>query len=126
MFRTVSLMSLALLFVMLSYPNQSRADDKLFLANKCNKCHTISALGIKKLGDEAASEEKSASGPPDLSNVGKFHDVAFITSFLKKEIDHAPHDGRTDTKKHMKKWDGSDADLTTIATWLTSQKADPK
>jgi hypothetical protein len=98
------------------------ADEKAkFVDQKCNKCHAISAAGIElaKGGDE---EEEDGEAPPDLSHTGKYHDVAFIKAFLMKTADHVPHDGVKVTKKHSKKFKGTDEELTAMATWLASFK----
>ena len=106
------------------------ADQTTFEANKCNKCHAVSAYGITRLnaaapGAEDTAAEEGATKIPDLSNVGKFHDAAFFTSFLKKEIGHVPHPGLDNDKKHKTKFSGSDDDLKKIADWLATLKKDP-
>lgn len=96
-----------------STPSHAAGDGKtLFVENKCNSCHTISAQGVRKAkGDE----EENGKKPPDLSHVGKEQNARWIKGYLMK----------TETlngKKHKKAWKGSDADLTTLADWLASLK----
>jgi hypothetical protein len=109
---------------------EAKASDKLFVDNKCNKCHAISAYNIeKKKGAKEDSddedEDKDKIDPPDLSNVGTFHDAAFITSFLKKEVEHKPHAGNDSKKKHKVKFKGSEDDLKGMVDWLVTLKKQP-
>lgn len=82
----------------------------LFLANKCNTCHTIASDGIEK--------KVKATGkkiPPDLSTIGDQKTADWIVKYLKK----------TETiknEKHPKSWTGKDEDLMLIAKWLESHK----
>ena len=91
----------------------SFADGKsIFTANKCNGCHAISAQGVQVVkGDDDDGGKK----PPDLSHVGKDHNAQWIAGFLKKTE-------KLNGKNHKKAWKGSDADLTTLSTWLGSLK----
>lgn len=108
---------------------EARASDKLFVDKKCNKCHAISAFNIeKKAGKDDAEEEdgdKDKVESPDLSNVGTFHDAAYLSSFLKKEVEHKPHAGADNTKKHKVKFKGDDAELKQMADWLVTLKKEP-
>lgn len=98
---------------LLSTPSHAAGDGKaLFISNKCNSCHTISAQGVQKIKSD---EEETGKKPPDLSHVGKEKDAKWIKGYLMK----------TETlngKKHKKAWKGSDADLTTLADWLATLK----
>ena len=78
----------------------------LFVANSCNTCHSVTAQGVQKTGQSTA---------PDLSGVGLKHNADWITQYLNKTVE-------MNGKKHMKKWKGTPADLTTVATWLAAQK----
>ena len=82
----------------------------LFMAQKCNTCHSIESLSIAR----TTKSEKMAG--PDLSNVGGTHLAPWITAYLKKEQANA------EGKKHGKGWTGSDADLKTLADWLATLK----
>lgn len=79
---------------------------KLFMANKCNTCHTINSLHITRTGSLHA---------PDLSKVGSQHDAKWFQAFLTRKES-------LDGKKHPKMWSGADADLTTLTNWLATLK----
>ena len=94
----------------------------LFLSNKCNTCHTITAAGVEKKKAEATAEdskEKSDKKPPDLSSVGLERKAEWIGKFLMK-TESIKGD------KHPRKFRGTEAELKTVATWLESQKAPKK
>ena len=84
------------------------ADGKaVFLAQKCDACHSMGSLAIV--------QKLKGSKAPDLSNVGSARDAAWIEKWLNKEIElHG--------KKHMKTFSGTDAERTTVAQWLATQK----
>lgn len=105
-----------------SSPAAARADAGLFVSSKCNNCHSVSSQKIEKKGKKEADEEEGGVEPPDLSNVGKFHDAAYFKPFLLKETAHTPHEGDTSTKKHPVKFKGSDGDLGKMAEWLATLK----
>ena len=92
----------------------------IFLSNKCNTCHTITAQSIEKRKAEASDEkEKSDKKPPDLSSVGLERKAEWIGKFLMK----------TETikgDKHPRRFRGTEAELKTLATWLEAQKAPKK
>jgi cytochrome c5 len=81
----------------------------IFLAQKCNLCHSVSAAGIERL----TKSEKVAG--PDLTTATAQHDKAFLTRFLKKEE-------MVDGKKHGKEWKGTDAELGAVIDWLKEPK----
>ena len=81
----------------------------IFKANKCDKCHSIESQGIELNG------KPPGKTPPDLSGVGLKHKAGWIKDWLLK-------DEELNGKKHLKKWTGSDDDLTTISAWLAAQK----
>ncbi|HSA60488.1 MAG TPA: c-type cytochrome [bacterium] len=98
------------------------AGKKLFLDNKCNKCHTIKSEGIEKLpasgGDsgEEAGEAAEKVTPPDLSKLGpECTDVAVLEKFLKKE-GTITREGKD--VKHKKAFTGSPEDLKTLIQFL--------
>lgn len=82
----------------------------IFKTNKCDKCHTIESQSIALNGTPPPGKL-----PPDLSGVGLKHKAGWIKDWLLKEEE-------LNGKKHLKKWTGSDDDLTTISTWLAAQK----
>jgi mono/diheme cytochrome c family protein len=83
---------------------------QIFLAQKCNLCHSIDSQGITR-----TSKSEKTKGP-DLSNVGGTHLAPWITQWLKKEV------AGTDGKKHVPNWKGTDAELKTLADWLATLK----
>jgi mono/diheme cytochrome c family protein len=89
----------------------------IFSNNKCQSCHTITALGVER--KKSADDEKTEKDPPDLSGVGIERNAAWITKYmLKKES--------IKDEKHMKKFKGSEADLAVLAQWLETLKTKPK
>lgn len=110
---------------------------ELFLGNKCNSCHMVSAQGIEKRSAEAADQakgekaenaEKSEEAPaaeakakkhPDLSGVGLKRDAEWLGKYLMKLE-------AKDGKKHIKKFKGTDAELATLTGWLASLKDEVK
>lgn len=94
---------------------------KMFTEFKCTQCHTIDSLKIAKVKSEEKEEEAEEGGkkvdPPDLSNAGKQHDVAFISKWLLKEE-------KIEGKKHKKKFKGTEEELKTLSEWLGTLKFD--
>lgn len=98
------------------------AGKKVFLDNKCNKCHTMKSEGIDKLpssggesGEEGGEAAEKAT-PPDLSKLGpECGDVAALKKFLKKE-GTITRDGKE--VKHKKAFTGPDADLEALTLFL--------
>lgn len=112
---------------------------ELFLSNKCNSCHTIAAQSIEKAAKAsdaakapetakpAETKEAPAATPaegatttttkkaPDLSAVGLDLKADFIVKYLQKLE-------TIKEKKHMKKFMGTDEELTQVAAWLAEQK----
>lgn len=86
------------------------ADGKaVFLAQKCNLCHSVSTAGI-----EATTKSDAMKGP-DLSTTGA-HDPAALAKYLKQEE-------TVDGKKHKKAFKGSDEELQALIAWLNEQAA---
>lgn len=115
-------------------PAKEAKGKELFLKNTCNSCHTIASQAIAKKA--AAAEEKEPvakeaaatkeaepaaegaakkKGPPDLSAVGVDRKADFIVKYLQKLE-------AINGKKHMKKFKGTDAELTEVAAWLETLK----
>jgi hypothetical protein len=99
----------------------------LFLAAKCNTCHSVTAAGIEKkkpTAEEAAQEAKEKPAkdekkPPDLSSIGLDKKADWIAKFItKKET--------LDGEKHKKMYKGTDEDQKTLSTWLAAQQAPKK
>ena len=89
---------------------QAATGKEVFLEQKCNKCHKISAEGIAPL------EEKPTI--IDLSGVGKDHDVAWFKKWLKKEVDHDSIVKKGEKAQHKIKFKGTPAELDVVAGWL--------
>lgn len=87
------------------------ADGKqVFLAQKCNLCHSVSSAGI-----EATTTNDKLKGP-DLSGTSE-RDDAWLEAYLKQEE-------TLDGAKHKKKYSGSDEDLQALIDWLQEQSAE--
>jgi cbb3-type cytochrome oxidase cytochrome c subunit len=86
------------------------AGKTIFLANKCNTCHSIASDKIEKT---AKTTPKKA--PPDLSTLGDKRTADWIVKYLKKTE-------TIDKVKHVKTWTGKEEDLTVLAKWLESHK----
>lgn len=93
----------------------------VFTKYKCSSCHSIEAQAIVKKAeapDKAEPAEKAVGAErkaPDLSGVGVKRNAAWIEAYLlKKEA--------IETRKHMKKFRGTDAELKTVAGWLEGMK----
>jgi cbb3-type cytochrome oxidase cytochrome c subunit len=82
----------------------------IFLANKCNTCHSIASDKIEK-----TSKTKPKKEPPDLSTVGDQRTAEWIEKYIKKTE-------TIDNVKHVKGWTGKPEDLTTLAKWLADHK----
>lgn len=97
---------------------QNSADGKkIYMDNKCNACHSITAqsIPVKKV----EGEEKNEKDPPDLSSVGLERNADWISKYLmKKEAIKG--------EKHSKKFKGSEGDLSVLAQFLEAQKTKPK
>lgn len=82
----------------------------IFKDSKCGTCHSITAQGIAKAG-----EEKKEKAAPDLSDVGTKHKADWISKYLlKKET--------LNDDKHLKKFKGTDEELETLSNWLATLK----
>lgn len=97
---------------------QGGADGKkIFLDQKCNSCHSITAQGIPV--KQVEGEEKNEKDPPDLSALGLERNADWIAKYLMKKES-------IKGEKHPKKFKGNEADLTAISQYLESQKTKPK
>jgi mono/diheme cytochrome c family protein len=81
----------------------------IFLAQKCNLCHTVSAAGI-----ERQTKSDKVAGP-DLTTATAKHDKAFLEKFLLKQE-------TIDGKKHGKEWKGTPQELDAVIDWLKQAK----
>jgi hypothetical protein len=87
----------------------------IFIENKCNTCHSVDALGIKRTIEPKAGE----AIPSDLSGAGIKHDAGWFDKWLMKEVE-------LDGKKHLKKFKGSDGDREILCKWLATMKTKKK
>lgn len=90
---------------------------KIFLDNKCNACHSITALTITV--KKSADEEKSDKEAPDLSGVGLERNADWLSKYLMKKES-------IKGEKHLKKFKGSEGDLAVLAQLLETLKTKPK
>ena len=120
---------LSVLGLLSAAPSVALAADgsQIFLSNKCNKCHTIQSKGIEQAKSDGAGDDKDDAGPKkepvDLSGVGAVHDSAWITGWIKKEVEKEK-DGKK--IKHKKTWKGADADLKALVEFLGTLKTPKK
>jgi mono/diheme cytochrome c family protein len=118
---TLAAVSIAIVAATAFAEPSARDGKTIFLENKCNTCHTVTALKIekKKGAEEEASDKDKKAKPADLSSVGLERKADWMARFLmKKEA--------IDGQKHKKLFKGSEADLKTLAAWLETQKLPKK
>ncbi len=84
----------------------------IFVSNNCTKCHSIESQGLDRAGPPPAGTGKL---PPDLSAVGLKHTSDWMQKWLTKEEE-------MNGKKHLKKFGGTDDELSTLTTWLATLK----
>ncbi|MBL7994290.1 hypothetical protein JNM05_02865 [bacterium] len=87
---------------------QENADDakEVFLSEKCQRCHSISAINIDVTGQKVVS---------DLSAVGSRHTGEWLVMYMKREV-------AIDGKKHIKNLKTSGANIEKLAHWLATLK----
>lgn len=107
----IPIVSGVLVFIVLGLLNPVFAEDapgkKVFLAAKCNTCHSIES--------QAITMTMKSSKAPDLSDVGSKHNAEWLAKYITKEE-------TMNDKKHIKGWTGSKEDLQTVSKWLESLK----
>ena len=86
------------------------AGKDLFVAQKCTKCHRVSA--------ESIFPTKEKPDIVDLSGTGAEHDVAWLKKWLTKETDKESKVKPGEKVKHKAAWKGTDAELVAMADWL--------
>ncbi|MGE0640667.1 MAG: cytochrome c [Thermoanaerobaculia bacterium] len=104
--RTMLLLGLVVLWSAL--PAFAVDGKEVFLAQKCNTCHSISTQGI-----EATTKSEKMKGP-DLVDVVQAHEKSWIADFLHKKVD-------LEGKKHAKEFKGTDEELNALIDWLWAQ-----
>lgn len=93
-----------------AYAQPKTLDGKaIFLAQKCNMCHSVSSAGI-----EATTKSEKMKGP-DITNNAAKQDAAVLTKYLRKQAD-------LNGKKHTKAFTGSDEELGALIAWMQKQK----
>jgi cbb3-type cytochrome oxidase cytochrome c subunit len=92
---------------------------KIFLQYKCYSCHSIKNEGIEHKKVAGEEEVTGSKKPPDLSDVGKKQDAAWISKFLLKQE-------TLDGEHHKKKFRGKDSELKALSSWLESLKTPAK
>ncbi|MBL7959093.1 c-type cytochrome, partial [bacterium] len=80
---------------------------EIFLAEKCQRCHSISAMNIDVTGQKVVS---------DLSAVGSRHTGEWLVKYMKREV-------AINGKKHIKNLKTSGADIEKLAKWLATLNA---
>lgn len=103
----------AFALALLLAPASATADGgkDLFLAKKCNKCHTVKAHQIELL--------KPRKKFADLSKVGAKRDAKWLTGWLTREITKTKGEKEV---KHKTKFKGTEAQLAQIVKWLLALK----
>jgi len=84
---------------------------KILEENKCDKCHSVSTVGI----EAEKTTGKMAGG--DLIDLGEKYEAEWISKYIKKEADK-------EGKSHKKEFKGSDEELQALVDWLLEQKAE--
>ena len=99
-------------------PDTTPAGQQVFVAQKCQMCHTVFSadIGEPKAEDAKEEEEEEVSGPPDLSLAGTGRTAEWLSLFLQKKE-------TLNEKKHMLKFKGTDEELATLANWILTLKA---
>ena len=83
------------------------AGKTIFLATKCNTCHSLEAASIKKT--------VATSKAPDLSTVGSERTAEWISKWITKQE-------TLNGKKHSVEFKGKPEDLKTLSEWVASFK----
>jgi mono/diheme cytochrome c family protein len=81
---------------------------QIFLAQKCNLCHSVSTAGI-----EATTKSEKMKGP-DLVGESK-REAKLLNGYLRKTAD-------INSKKHAKQFTGSDEEIGALIAWLQKQE----
>jgi mono/diheme cytochrome c family protein len=81
---------------------------QIFLAQKCNICHSVSPAGI-----ERTTKSEKMRGP-DLVGLAQ-RDAKLLNGYLRKAAD-------INGKKHGKQFTGSDEEIGALIAWLQKQE----
>jgi mono/diheme cytochrome c family protein len=82
---------------------------QIFLAQKCNLCHTVSSAAI-----QATVKSEKMKGP-DLTGVAPKLDASLLNDYLRKKKE-------INGKKHGKEFTGSDEEMGALIAWLQKQE----
>jgi mono/diheme cytochrome c family protein len=82
---------------------------QIFLAQKCNLCHSVSSAGI-----QATVKSEKMKGP-DLTGVTPKMDARVLNDYLRKKAE-------IKGKKHGKEFTGSDEEIGALIAWLQKQE----
>jgi cytochrome c2 len=103
--------TLGILFLALAAAPQAVAQGQdVFLAQKCNLCHSVESAGI-----EAKTKSEKLFGG-DLSDVTTRHEEAWIAQYIKREV-------QKDGEDHKREFTGTDEELQALIDWLKAQAA---
>ena len=82
---------------------------QIFLAQKCNLCHTVSSAGI-----QATVKSEKMKGP-DLTGLTPKMEARLINDYLRKKAE-------INGKKHGKEFTGTDEEIGALIAWLQKQE----
>jgi mono/diheme cytochrome c family protein len=85
------------------------AGQELFLAQRCNLCHSVPPAGI-----EATTKSDKMKGP-ELVDLDL--EPEWMGQFLRKQV-------QKDGADHKKEFKGTDEELQTLISWLLEQKSE--
>lgn len=101
------LLLIGALSVIVPAAEAQEAGREAFLSNACNRCHAIESHGI-----DATVKSKRMRGP-DLSEVGKSRDAAWLVRYIEREV-------QANDKDHPVAWKGTPEELQAMASWLAA------
>ncbi len=82
---------------------------QIFLAQKCNLCHSVSSAGI-----QATVKSEKMKGP-DLAGLTPKMEARLINDYLRKKAE-------INGKKHGKEFTGTDEEMGALIAWLQKQE----
>lgn len=82
---------------------------QIFLAQKCNVCHTVSSAGV-----QATTKSAKMKGP-DLTGVAPKRDARLLNDYLRKKAE-------INGKKHSKEFTDGDEEIGALIAWLQKQE----
>ncbi len=144
LYRPVLILSVFVISASLSWAqdkSQVDAGRKIFIEKRCYTCHTVNAeakliekekeefakaKGVEvkpKEEDEDGEEDQKTGG--DLSGVGKMRNAEWIQKFVQNPKDYfqdSPECAKKAKKKYRKRFKGTEQELTSLVTYLSSLK----